>query len=394
MQDFGVYVHIPFCQKKCKYCDFTSFDKCNENEKKKYIECLIKEIECRCAMHSALIQNAKSTISNDIPTITTIYIGGGTPSTLPQEDIEKILQTIKKNFKIDENAEITIEVNPGTVDYEKLKKYHEIGINRLSIGLQSTHNRLLELLGRIHKYEEFLNVFEEARKAGFNNINVDLMLGLPTQCLEELEESIEKVISLNPEHVSVYSLILEEGTELEKLVSNNKLEMVSEDLERQMYWSTKKILEKNGYRHYEISNFAKKGFESKHNLSCWNQDEYIGFGLGAHSYMNKVRFSNIYNLDKYIENIENDECDKNVILQEKEQTFEEQAKEYMMLNLRKIQGVSISKFEQKFQLNPLFYFRFEISKLEEDGLIEVDLDDIRLTEKGLNLANLVFEEFV
>ena len=187
---------------------------------------------------------------------------------------------------------------------------------------------------------------------------------------------------------------MEEGTELESLVSSKKIDMIPEDLERKMYWKTKKMLRKNGYKHYEISNFAKEGYESRHNLSCWNQDEYIGFGLGAHSYINKTRFSNIANLEEYIRNIENNEFDKNVILQEKEQNFEEQAKEYMMLNLRKIDGVSISKFEQKFQINPLFYFRFEISNLQEDGLIEVDLDNIRLTKKGLDFANLVFEEFV
>lgn len=394
MQNFGIYIHIPFCQRKCKYCDFTSFDKCDENEKKKYIECLINEITCRGTMHRALTQNVQLTLSNDIQTITTIYIGGGTPSILPPEDIKKILDVIKKKFKIDENAEITIEVNPGTVDEEKLQKYREIGINRLSIGLQSTNDRLLELLGRIHKYEDFLKVYQMARKAGFENINVDLMLGLPTQSMQELEESVKKVIELSPEHISIYSLILEEGTELEKLILNKKLEMIPEELERKMYWKTKKMLQKNGYKHYEIANFAKEGYESKHNLSCWNQDEYIGFGLGAHSYMNKTRFSNSDNLEEYIKNIENNEFDKNVILQEKEQTFEEEAKEYMMLNLRKINGVSISKFEQKFQIHPLFYFRFEISKLEEEGLIEVDLDEIRLTKKGLDLANLVFEEFV
>ena len=250
------------------------------------------------------------------------------------------------------------------------------------------------MLGRIHKYEDFLKVFELARKVGFKNINIDLMLGLPTQSMKELEESVKKVIDLNPEHISIYSLILEEGTELESLVSSKKIDMIPEDLERKMYWKTKKMLRKNGYKHYEISNFAKEGYESRHNLSCWNQDEYIGFGLGAHSYINKTRFSNIANLEEYIRNIENNEFDKNVILQEKEQNFEEQAKEYMMLNLRKIDGVSISKFEQKFQINPLFYFRFEISKLQEDGLIEVDLDNIRLTKKGLDFANLVFEEFV
>lgn len=221
---------------------------------------------------------------------------------------------------------------------------------------------------------------------GFANINVDLMLGLPTQTLEELKDSLKTVIGLEPEHISLYSLILEEGTELEKLVSKHELEMVSEDLERKMYWETKKILEQNGYIHYEISNFAKQDFASKHNLACWNQEEYIGFGVAAHSYCDKKRFSNTNDLVEYMKN-------SHKILEE-EQNFETQAKEYMMLGLRKLEGVSISKFEQKFQINPLFYFRFEISKLVEEELLEVDLDNVRLTQKGLDFANRVFEEFV
>jgi len=378
MQNFGIYIHIPFCQKKCKYCDFISFEKCDENIKQKYIESLIKEIE-NCKINKK---------------ISTIYIGGGTPSVLPAEYIQKILEKINQKFEVLEDCEITIEINPGTVDLAKLEMYKKIGINRLSIGLQSTNNHLLEMLGRIYKFEDFEKVYQDVRNVGFENINVDLMLGLPTQTLEDLQESLEKVIDLKPEHISLYSLILEEGTELEKLVSEKKLTMIPEDSERKMYWKTKKILQKNGYEHYEISNFAKEGKYSKHNLACWNQDEYIGFGVAAHSYINKKRFSNTDDIKVYFQNVEKGEFEKNIVMQEKEQTFEEQAKEYMMLSLRKIKGVSISKFEQKFRIHPLFYFRFEISKLEEDGLIEIDLDEIRLTKKGLDFANIVFEEFV
>lgn len=373
----GIYVHIPFCQKKCQYCDFISFANCEKNIKEKYVKALLAEI--------------KNTKIKD--KVNTIYIGGGTPSILDAQQIQQILQAIYEQFAIEKEAEVTIEINPGTVDFEKLKIYKNCGINRLSIGLQATQNRLLQMLGRIHQYEDFEKVFEEARKVGFRNINVDLMLGLPTQTLEEVEQSLEKVIQLKPEHISIYSLILEEGTALEKLVSNGELEMLPEDLERKMYWETKKILEQNGYEHYEISNFAKKGFCSKHNMSCWEQEEYVGFGVGAHSYMDKKRFSNLENLPKYLENVENGEFLQNQILQET-QNFEAQAKEYMMLGFRKLEGISISQFEQKFHIHPLFYFRFEISKLEGEGLIEVDLDKIRLTKKGLDFANLVFEEFV
>lgn len=377
MSNFGVYIHIPFCQKKCRYCDFISFDKSDKIGQEKYVQAILKEIE-NCQIKKK---------------VTTIYIGGGTPSILPAEWIQKILEKIRETFEVAKEAEITIEVNPGIVDSEKLKRYHQIGINRLSIGLQAAQNELLELLGRIHVWEDFEKAYKQAANAGFDNINVDLMLGLPTQNLEDLKQSLQKVIDLNLKHISIYSLILEEGTELDKLIAAKKLQMLPDKLERKMYWETKKILEKNGYCHYEISNFAKKGFESNHNLACWNQEEYIGFGVAAHSYVEKKRFCNGNDLEEYIKNSNAHEFEKNKKLQE-EQTFEQQAKEFMMLGLRKIEGVSISKFEQKFQIHPLFYFRFEISKLEEQDLIEVDLDNIRLTKKGLDFANIVFEEFV
>ena len=249
------------------------------------------------------------------------------------------------------------------------------------------------MIGRIHTYEEFLETYNLVREVGFENVNVDLMLALPTQTIEELIESTNKVIDLNPEHISIYSLILEEGTPLYKKVQKRELELLDEESERQMYWKTKDLLEKNGYIHYEISNFAKKGYESKHNMNCWKQEEYVGFGVSSHSYIENKRFSKPSNLQEYMNNIESGELYKNIQINE-EQDREAKAKEYMLLGLRKLAGVSISEFERKFEINPLFYFRFEISKLEEEGLLEVDLDDICLTAKGLDLANQVFEEFV
>jgi oxygen-independent coproporphyrinogen-3 oxidase len=219
------------------------------------------------------------------------------------------------------------------------------------------------------------------------------MLALPNQTLQNLEESVQKIIELNPNHISLYSLILEEGTELEKEISAGILKLPEEDLERKMYHKTKNMLEKAGYIHYEISNFAKKGFESKHNLNCWNQKEYLGFGIASHSYKDGIRYSNTPDLEEYLKNIKNNDFQKNIEINEK-QDHEAMLKEYMMLGFRKIEGIKISEFEQKFGINPLFYFRFEISKLEEENLIEVDLDNIKLTKKGLDLANLVFEEFV
>ena len=379
MKNIGIYVHIPFCKKKCDYCDFISFSGA-ENMFQDYIEACILDIK-------STAQECKEL------SVDTVYFGGGTPSYIESQNIVRILEEIRKNFLVLDNAEITIELNPGTVNYQKLVDYKNAGINRLSIGLQSTHDRLLSLIGRIHQYHDFLETYQMARDIGFENINVDLMLGLPTQTLDEIVSSVREVISLKPEHISLYSFILEEGTAFFEKVKNGELELTEEKLERHMYWRTKQLLEQAGYGHYEISNFAKHGYESHHNLNCWNQHEYLGFGMAAHSYLAGKRFSRITNLEKYITNIKNNEFDKNIMIEE-EQDRESKAKEYMMLGFRKLSGISISEFERKFEINPLFYFRFEISKLEEEGLIEVDLDDIRLTKKGLDLANLVFEEFV
>lgn len=380
MEELGIYVHIPFCKRKCSYCDFKSFSNIDEINQKKYVDALIKEI-----------QNSQNTNKY---IVTTIYIGGGTPSFINETYIKDILQAIYKKWKIKNDVEITIEVNPGTITKEKLEAYKNMGINRLSIGLQSTNNYLLNKIGRIHSYEEFIENYILARKIGFENINIDLMLALPEQNMEDLMQSVKKVINLNPEHISIYSLILEENTELWKKVKNKEENLVEDDLEREMYWKSKKAFEAAGYIHYEISNYAKPGFESKHNKNCWSQKQYLGFGIAAHSYFNGKRFYNVEDLNKYITNIEKNEFKNNIIIEEENRTKEDIAKEYMMLGLRKIEGVSISEFQRKFELNPLFYFRFEISKLQEMDLIEVDLDNIRLTKKGLDLANIVFEEFI
>lgn len=325
--------------------------------------------------------------------LNTIYIGGGTPSVVPCEYIEKILNTVKKTYNVCNDAEITIEVNPGTVDKNKLQKYHEIGINRVSIGLQSADDRLLNLLGRIHTYTEFEETYNNARSVGFKNINVDLMIGLPTQTIEDIEKTLEVILNKFPEHISVYSLILEEDTVMYDLVSDGKLVLPDEINERKMYWKVKEILEKNGYNHYEISNFSKPFYESKHNINCWNQCEYIGIGVAAHSYINKKRFSNIESIKTYINNCKN----KNIIVNYKfheYQNKEDMMKEYMLLGLRKIQGVSISEFKNKFVENPLYVFRKELNKLSEKGLVEINDNYIKLTYKGLDLANIVWMEFV
>lgn len=378
-KELGIYVHIPFCMQKCYYCDFISY--ANKKEViSNYINVLKKEITTVGAGLVSLLTP-----------ITTIYIGGGTPSYIDSKYIISIIKTIKETFKVKENAEITIEVNPGTVTKEKLEDYIKCGINRLSIGLQSTDNNLLKQIGRIHTYEQFLDTYKLAKEVGFKNINVDLMLALPNQTIDILKDSLSKVIKLNLEHISVYSLILEEGTLLHKLVKNKKLTLPDEDTERNMYWLVKKELEENGYKHYEISNFAKSGYASKHNLNCWNQEEYIGFGLAAHSYINNTRYSNTENLQEYLNAFEKN---TNIVTIHEKQETEDKQKEYMMLGLRKIDGIKISDFKNKFVQNPLYLFRKELNNLVSEELIEIDGDSIKLTNKGLDLANVVFSEFV
>ena len=374
MKELGIYVHIPFCKRKCAYCDFISFSgKARLIEK--YVEALKREIN-------------KCKISKEDYMVKTIYFGGGTPSFIESKYIVEILEAIKEKFNISKNAEITIEINPGTVTEEKLKDYYEVGINRISFGLQSTNSQLLKLVGRIHSYSSFLEGYNLARKTGFKNINVDLMIGLPVQTLKDVQKDLSRIIELNPEHVSVYSLIVEEGTRIEEKIKNKELYLPSEKLERKMYWEVKKKLEEAGYIHYEISNFAKAGYESKHNLSCWNQEEYLGFGLAAHSYFNNVRYSNIDDFEEYFDWPENSK-----IIHER-QTDEDRQKEFMLLGLRKIEGVAISDFKNKFIENPIYLYRETLNKLVTQGLIEVDIDSIKLTNRGIDLANLVWEEFV
>ena len=385
-KELGIYIHIPFCKQKCYYCDFVSFsDKIELQEK--YIETLIKELK---------------SYNFEEYDVTTIYIGGGTPSYISSGLIKKVLENIKSKIKNNktkwEDIEITIEVNPGTVNKEKLEEYKNQGINRLSIGLQTTNDILLKKIGRIHTYKDFLDTYNLARNIGFANINVDLIIGLPEETISDVKKDLENIIKINPEHISVYSLIVEEGTKIENLLNENKITLPDEECERRMYWYVKNTLELNGYNHYEISNFAKENMESKHNINCWDQKEYIGLGISSHSYVENIRYGNTSNLEKYIEN--NDFANeqeletKKIRIVDEVQSKEDMEKEYMMLGLRKTEGIKVSKFKEKFGENPIYIFRNELEKLVKENLIIVDGDNIYLSNKGLDLANLVFEEFI
>ncbi|MBR6034077.1 MAG: oxygen-independent coproporphyrinogen III oxidase [Clostridia bacterium] len=380
MKEVGLYIHIPFCKRKCHYCDFYSICDVDSELIDSYFKTLQQEIE-------------EVGMSSENLIVKTVYIGGGTPSIIDDKYITNIMKTIYSSFKLIDSPEITIEVNPGTVTENKLKSYKDSGINRLSIGMQSANDTLLKEIGRIHSWADFVECYKFAREVGFNNINVDCMIGLPMQTKDDVKNTIKEISILNPEHISVYSLIIEEGTRMEAMVNENKELLPDEDKERAMYWETKRYLESNGYKQYEISNFSKPGYESKHNLDCWHQKEYIGFGPGAHSYTDGIRYSNVSNVKEYIKCYEENRQEDSIIIHEK-QDKTAMAKEFIMLSLRTLEGCNKDEFYKKFKYDLEKGFKSEIEKLEKLDLIENTKTHIKLTDKGLDLANIVWEEFV
>lgn len=383
-----IYVHIPFCVRKCYYCDFLSGPS-DEETIEKYVKALIHEIEYYGERFGKAGKN--------IP-ITSIFFGGGTPSLIDSMYIKIIMSKLIELFHIEENAEVTIECNPGTANEEKLKIYRDIGINRISIGLQSANDEELKRIGRIHTYEQFLTFYNEARKVGFDNINVDLMSALPYQTLDSYKETLHKVTQLNPEHISAYSLILEEGTCLYEQIETLEREgketgLPDEDTERNMYYETKAILEENGYYRYEISNYAKKGKECKHNIAYWRRIDYIGIGIGAASYINSVRMKNISDISEYI-NIDRNSpmCDGKTEMELL--TIEDKMAEFMFLGLRMVEGISIKNFEQEFSQDFNEIYGDITKKHIEDGLLIQNGDNVRLTELGLDVSNMVMSSYI
>ena len=378
MKEIVIYIHIPFCKGKCNYCDFTSFAN-KDKSIEKYIKCVKKEIQNKASNKKYLVK--------------TIFIGGGTPSYISEKYIGEILETLKSNFDVSKNAEITIEVNPGTVDKNKLEKYYEYGINRISIGLQTSNDQILKLIGRIHTFEQYEQTINIAREVGFTNINSDIIIGLPTQTIYDVEDTINKLIELELTHISVYSLIVEDGTKIEKMLSNNEITLPDEEIERYMYWFAKRKLEQNGFIHYEISNFSKPGFQSQHNLDCWKQKEYLGFGTAAASYENKTRYANTSCLEDYILNIEKDEGFKNIKIEEK-QSKQSEMNEYVILGLRKLEGINTVAFKKKFGKDLFEEYKEQFNQLIQEELLVFDVNYIKLSKKGLDLANIVWREFM
>ena len=377
----GLYIHIPFCIKKCNYCDFLSAP-ADETTKKRYVDALCKEI----AGYKELTKEYE---------LATVYFGGGTPSVLEVSLIEQILDTVQKNFTVDMvTAEVTLEVNPGTATLDKLKRYRELGINRLSIGVQSAKAEELVLLGRIHSFEDAKNTVMWAREAGFENISMDLISALPGQTLKDYQENVEAILSLHPEHISSYSLIVEEGTPFYERFGEGKAEESSlpdEETDRAMYACTKKRLAEAGYERYEISNYAKAGYESRHNSSYWTGVEYLGVGLGASSLFTNARYHNETDLMRYIEEVE---AGKDVRLEIERLVLEEQMEEFMILGLRRMCGISRAEFQKRFGRPLETVYGSALKKLEKQGLLVLEGDTVALTELGIDVSNQVFVEFI
>lgn len=442
MDHLSLYIHIPFCVRKCYYCDFLSAP-CDEGTKQKYVDVLCKEITQRAEE----FQDKK---------VDTIFFGGGTPSILSPGQMEQIMWAVRRGFQILDDAEISMEMNPGTVDKDKLETYKKLGINRLSIGLQSANNEELKILGRIHTWEDFLKTWKMVRKAGFSNVNIDLMSALPGQTLESYEETLRKVLALKPEHISAYSLIVEEGTlfyqcfeeeceeqerencqengtDLKELWRIRKEKPLPDEItDRRMYELTKNILEEQGYYRYEISNYALKGYECKHNIGYWKRKEYLGLGLGAASlifsdiqkqysgekkeekesvFRRNIRCTNIPDLQKYLKVETSQEKDESFpinqvkrkeitdtiwIEEQTELSLSDQMEEFMFLGLRMMEGISPAEFEEQFGKSLQEVYGEQIVKLEKQGLLEYKEETKRyaLTLQGIDVSNQVFVEFI
>ncbi|MDO4860335.1 MAG: radical SAM family heme chaperone HemW [Bacillota bacterium] len=388
MKKLGIYIHIPFCVRKCPYCGFLSAPPESEEQTASYVDALVKEIGI-----------ASEAYGRD-RLVDTVFIGGGTPSVLSHEQTGQILDSLAGAFTLDENPEITIEANPGTLTEEKLKAYAACGINRLSIGAQSFDDGLLESIGRIHRREDVVAVYEDARKAGFENINLDLMFGLGGQTMEKWEETLREAVSLDPEHISFYSLQIEENTPFYDLYKAGKLDTASDTMEREMHHKAIHTLQDAGFEHYEISNSAKPGRQCLHNLKYWSMAEYAGLGLGAHSYIENggtlgLRYNNTEDMTAYIGSIGKGELPIEQRSLRKD-TEKDAMGIYMFTGLRKREGVDLADFKARFGLpfESAFDMDDSVRKWQDAGYTEKDNGRFRLTEKGIDKSNDIMSEFV
>lgn len=382
----SIYIHIPFCVRKCLYCDFLSAPASGETMEA-YASCLCREIEAAGKLYPD-------------HEVRTVFFGGGTPSILKKERICQIMEALRRAFSLAEDAEITIEVNPGTVDADKLAAYYAAGINRLSIGVQSLQENELQALGRIHSTEDFFQTYSMAVKSGFNNINVDLMSAIPEQTLESCQDTLRQLLSLDrpPSHISAYSLIIEEGTPFYE----NTPVLPDEEMDRLFYKITNDILKAAGYHRYEISNYAREGCECRHNRVYWERGEYLGFGIGAASLMQETRFSNIRDLQTYLKLLSGEAADgpstgqltEHLRQEVSHLTEREQMEEFMFLGLRLTEGVSKKRFFKTFGKKFTDVYPGISEKLIREGLLVQEGDRLKLTELGLDVSNRVMAEFL
>lgn len=392
-EELSLYIHIPFCVRKCGYCDFLSAP-ADEKARDRYVQALLMEIE-----------RYRGTETADRK-IKTLYIGGGTPSILSVNQLDCIIQKIKCTFNFYDDIEASMEMNPGTASKEKCRALYQMGINRLSIGLQSTNDKELKTLGRIHSYEDFINTYTWCREAGFQNINVDLMAALPYQTVESYTTGLRKIIRLAPEHISAYSLILEEGTPFYQKYNSGCYPLPDEEQERLMYRETEQILAQAGYERYEISNYAKKGYACRHNLVYWQGGDYLGLGLGSSSYMDGVRFHNTTDLNTYV--------NQGAYVEDREElSVQAKMEEFMFLGLRVMAGVSGTEFEKRFGKTMEDVYGDVLRKHEEEGLLQIErkedrkeaaaaepakgktnIEKVMLTTKGVDVSNYVFADFL
>lgn len=379
MKPLGLYIHIPFCVQKCRYCDFLSFRDEDQDLHFLYTEALIKEIQFAGKRQAGAV-------------VDSIFIGGGTPSLLEGENIVKMMNEIRWNFQVDVDAEITIEANPATLSPDKLKTYLDTGINRLSLGVQSLDDKLLSILGRVHRAEEALETYEEARSQGFQNINIDLMFSIPGQTMDIWLRDLTSMINRNPEHISFYSLQLEGGTPFYSLYKEGKLSLADDETERLMYWEAVSALKRGGYSHYEISNGAKPGRECRHNMKYWSMGDYLGMGLGAHSYVDGWRFSNHRDMKTYLEQ---GKADTFVASSHKNSPQDEMG-EFIFTGMRRMEGISLHEFHQRFGVKITDLHGKEIGEHLTSGLLKTDEEKGRLsfTNKGVDRSNWVLSDFV
>jgi len=382
-KSLGLYIHIPFCMRKCNYCDFLSFGGIPEEVREAYFRTLIREL----GYYGRLYRKDYY--------VDSIFIGGGTPSLVEDGLIGGLMQAVRDSFTVSDNAEISIESNPKTLTKRKLKTYLDSGINRLSIGAQSLDDELLDRLGRAHSAEDFLAAYFLARESGFQNINIDLIFAIPGQSMESWRHTLERVLGLAPEHISFYSLQIEEGTVFYDLFREGRLQAADDELDRNMYHTAVKMLEENGFLHYEISNAAKPGRQCRHNLKYWSMEDYLGLGLGAHSFLGGTRFGNVTDLNEYMQAGNGDSAERSPFTAWNYQnTANDNISEYLITGMRKIGGIDLADFEERFGVALESLHAETLERYRKQGLIEVRDNCLRFTKKGIDISNRVLVDFV